>query len=114
MLLAPFEVFSRTIFAEAWFPDLVGWAAAALAIDLGLLILILSLDANYLELAGTISQKVYEQLRRTKQGGGIAMPVSSRCCIAPARSPRFTFPASRKRPRARIRGCSRSCSTITT
>jgi hypothetical protein len=43
-----------------------------------LLIVILKLDANYLESAATISQKIYEQLRRTKQGGGIAMPASSR------------------------------------
>jgi hypothetical protein len=78
VLLAPFQVFTRAIFAEAWFPDLAGWAAAALAIDLGLLIVILKMDANYLESAAAISQKVYEQLRRTKQGGGLAMPASSR------------------------------------
>jgi hypothetical protein len=51
---------------------------AAAAIDLGLLVLILKMDANYLEAAATISQKVYEQLRRTKQGGGLAMPATAR------------------------------------
>src|SRR5262249_45143909 len=78
VLVAPFQVFTRAIFAEAWFPDLAGWAAAALAIDLGLLIVILKMDANYLEWAAAISQKLYEQLRRTKQGGGLAVPASSR------------------------------------
>ena len=74
VLLAPFDVFTRTIFAERWFPDFLGWGAAALAIDAALLVLVLKLDANYIESAATISQKVYERIRRTKQGGGIAMP----------------------------------------
>jgi Putative ABC exporter len=78
VLLAPFEVFTRTMFAERWFPDFVGWGAAALAIDAALLVLVLKLDANYIEAAATISQKVYERIRRTKQGGGIAMPVGPR------------------------------------
>jgi hypothetical protein len=77
VLLAPFEVFARTIFAERGFPDFVGWAAAALVIDAALLALVLKLDANYIESAATISQKVYERVRRTKQGGGVAMPVGS-------------------------------------
>ncbi len=38
----------------------------------------LKLDANYIESAATISQKVYERIRRTKQGGGVAMPVGAR------------------------------------
>jgi hypothetical protein len=78
VLLAPFSVFTRAMFAERWFPDLIGWAAGALAIDSGLLILVLKLDANYIESAATISQKVYERMQRTKQGGGIAMPVGPR------------------------------------
>ena len=76
-VLAPFEVFTNTVFAERWFPDLVGWGAGALAIDLVLLAIVLKLDANYLETAATISQKVYERIRRSKQGGGIAMPVGA-------------------------------------
>ncbi len=64
VLVAPFEVFTHAIFAEAWFPDLLAWGAGALAIDLALLALILKLDANYLESAAAISQKVYERLRR--------------------------------------------------
>jgi hypothetical protein len=78
VVLAPFKVFSKTILAEDVFPDLVCWGTAAAAIDLGLLILILKLDADYLEAAAAISQQLYEQLRRTKQGGGIAMPASQR------------------------------------
>ncbi len=76
VLLAPFEVFSHAILAVRWFPDLAGWAAGALAIDIGLLALIFRLDADYLESAAAISQKLYEKVQRIKQGGGIALPAS--------------------------------------
>jgi hypothetical protein len=75
--VAPFEVFTSAMFADRWFPDLVGWGAGALAIDVALLAIVLRLDANYVETAATISQKVYERIRRSKQGGGIAMPVGA-------------------------------------
>jgi hypothetical protein len=41
-----------------------------------LLALILKLDADYLESAAAISQKLYEKMQRVKQGGGIALPAS--------------------------------------
>ena len=44
----------------------------ALAIDALLLALIFKLDADYLESAAAISQKLYEKVQRMKQGGGIA------------------------------------------
>jgi hypothetical protein len=72
VLLAPFEVFSHVIFAERWFPDLVGWGAVGAAIDLGLLILILRLDADYLERAAAISQWIYELQQRARRSGGFA------------------------------------------
>src|SRR5262249_8752364 len=78
VLLAPFEVFTRVLFAERWFPELVGWGVGALAIDAALVAIVLKLDANYLESAATISQKVYERMRRAKLGGGVAMPVGPR------------------------------------
>ena len=71
VLLAPFEVFSHAILAADWFPELVCWGGGALAIDLGLLALIFKLDADYLESAAAISQKLYEKIQRMKQGGGI-------------------------------------------
>jgi hypothetical protein len=76
VLLAPFEVFSRAILAAEFWPDLVCWSAAAVAIDLGLLILVVKLDADYLEGAAAISQKIYERRQRAMQGGGFALPSS--------------------------------------
>ena len=61
VLLAPFEVFSHTIMAPRVFPDLVCWGAGSLAIDALLLALIFKLDADYLESAAAISQKLYEK-----------------------------------------------------
>ena len=76
MILAPFEVFSRTILAASFFPDLIGWGAAAAAIDLGLLVLVVKLDADYVEGAASISQKLYERMKCARQGGGVAMATS--------------------------------------
>jgi ABC-2 type transport system permease protein len=75
-LLAPFEVFSHAILADAFFPDLVCWGTGAAAIDLGLLILVLKLDADYLEGAAAVSQKLYERMRLARKGGGLALPTS--------------------------------------
>ena len=78
VLLAPFEVFSHTILAARWFPELVCWGAGALAIDALLLALIFKLDADYIESAAAISQKLYEKVQRMKQGGGIVLPASQK------------------------------------
>ena len=78
VVLAPFEVFSHAILARRWFPDLVCWSAGGLAIDLALLALIFRLDADYLESAAAVSQKLYEKIQRMKQGGGISFPASEK------------------------------------
>ncbi len=76
VLLAPFEVFSNAMLAERWFPDLIGWALAAAAMDLALLVLVLRLDADYLEWSTTMSQRAYEQIERMRRSGGFAMNLS--------------------------------------
>jgi hypothetical protein len=76
VILAPFEVFSRTILAAKFFPDLIGWGAAATAIDLALLVIVIKLDADYVEGSAAISQKLYERMKRARQGGGVAMATS--------------------------------------
>jgi hypothetical protein len=78
ILLAPFLVFSFTIMAGRWFPDLAMWSSVAAGIDLGLLALVIRLDADYLESAAAVSHKLYEQVRRARQGGGLAMVASGK------------------------------------
>ena len=50
-----------------------------------MLLLILKLDADYLEAAAAYSQKLYERILRARIGGGVAMP-------AGARAGRFRLP----------------------
>jgi hypothetical protein len=67
-LLAPFEVFSRTMTAEFFFPDFLGWAVLALAIDAVLVTLVLRLDTNFLEGSIAASQKLYQKIERMRSG----------------------------------------------
>ena len=68
-VLAPLEPFGRTITAERLFPDLVGWAALAAAIDAALLALVIRLDVNYIEAAMAVSAKIYQRMQRARRGG---------------------------------------------
>jgi len=68
-LLLPFEPFGRTFVAQHVFPDLVGWATLAAAVDLALLGLVMRLDVNYLEAAVAVSQKLYQQRQQAQRGG---------------------------------------------
>jgi hypothetical protein len=73
VLLAPFEVFSRTILAERLFPDLLLWGGLALTIDLVLVAVVLRLDSNYLEASVALSQKMYRRIERMQRGGLLNM-----------------------------------------
>ncbi|MFH1738281.1 MAG: putative ABC exporter domain-containing protein [bacterium] len=77
-LLAPFDVFGRTITAETLFPEFLGWASLALGMDLVLLFLVIRLDANYLEAAVAISEKVYTRMQRARRGGPAAVSINRR------------------------------------
>jgi Putative ABC exporter len=77
-VLAPFEVFARTITAQTFFPDLIGWGAAALIIDGLLVAFVLRVDADFMENSVRTSQKLYERLQRARQGGALANLVKSR------------------------------------
>lgn len=68
ILLAPFEVFGRTIAAERWFPDLALWAAIGLLLDAALLTLIFRLDADYLEASIAATQLRHEQANKIRSG----------------------------------------------
>jgi len=72
ILTAPFEVFPRIITARN-VVELASWSALASAMVAGLYGLAISLDANYLETAQQVSQRVYERLQRRRQAGGGAL-----------------------------------------
>ena len=87
VILAPFEVFSQTILAPRVYPTLLGWSAAAIAIDIGLLVLILKLDIDYLEGAAAISHTLYEtDAARPQRGRGCASSFEDRGPAAHSRA----------------------------
>jgi hypothetical protein len=71
-VVAPFNVFSRMITAASLTGELPLWGGTAITIDLLLLVVVLGLDANYLEAAALASQKRYEALQRLRSGGTLS------------------------------------------
>jgi hypothetical protein len=70
-LITPFEPFGRTIAAET-LGEFAIWGSAAFGLVAVLLVVVLRLDANYLEAAAVASQKRYQVMQRAKSG---QMPV---------------------------------------
>ncbi|MGA2062764.1 MAG: putative ABC exporter domain-containing protein [Thermoguttaceae bacterium] len=68
-LTMPLEPFVRTISAGKIFPDLIGWALAAAAVDLALLAVVVRIDVNYLESSLVASRKRYALLQRRRSTG---------------------------------------------
>ena len=67
IVLAPFRVFTNVVFAGS-LGSFFLWLGIATAMNAGLIVCILLLDANYLETATGVSQKVYERVERMKAG----------------------------------------------
>jgi hypothetical protein len=78
VVLFPFDVFGHVLTAESFVPGLIGWGAAALAIDLGLLGLAMWLDVNFLEASIAVSQKIYQRTQRIRSGAGWSAAATSR------------------------------------
>lgn len=72
-VLTPFRWFLNAFTAERVWPDLVGWGSLAAAVDAALVVLILALDANYLETAAAAGEKVYALREAVRRGGGMAI-----------------------------------------
>lgn len=87
VLLAPARWFVGAFSAEQLWPDLVQWAALALAVDGVLLLLLFALDAHYLEAAAVASERRYAQAQQVRRGGVVMMGVPG------TRRLRFTAPA---------------------
>lgn len=77
-LLAPFDVFTRTMTAATLVPEFVGWGAVALAINALLLLFVLRLDANFFENSIKASQKLYDRMQRARRGGALANAVKAK------------------------------------
>ncbi|HET9943143.1 MAG TPA: putative ABC exporter domain-containing protein, partial [Terriglobia bacterium] len=68
IVLAPFQLFSRTIAAERFFPDFLAWGSLALGLNAALLVLTLRLDTDFYERSAAVSEKVYRALENARRG----------------------------------------------
>jgi hypothetical protein len=72
-VLAPFAVFARVLVARNFLNEFLPWAAVAAGIDLSMALLVVLLDANYLEVAAAASAKRYDRISRFRRSGLSAM-----------------------------------------
>ena len=77
IVLAPFTVFAKIITAERLIPDALGWVALGAVLVVGIYALAIRLDANYLETAVRVSQRMQERRRRAVSDGVFAMQSKS-------------------------------------
>jgi hypothetical protein len=80
VVLAPFAVFARAILLPDWYPQRLLWTVVAAVIDLAMAVLVITLDADYLEVAATASAKRYDRIARMRRGGlaGMAKQTSAK------------------------------------
>ena len=69
LVLAPFEVYVHIFLAKSIFPDLLGWATLGLAMNLGLLAIIILLDSHSSEASIAASLKLHKRWARTRRSG---------------------------------------------
>ena len=67
-VLLPFKPFVMAFTAERWWPDLAGWSAVALGINLALVGLALAINAQFLEASAAASARMYARIRRVRRG----------------------------------------------
>lgn len=84
-VLAPFDVFGQIVGATTLAPAMLSWIGVALLVIGAMLLLVFWLDAHYLETAANTSTKMYDQVRRVRRAGGMALG-------APAGTGRFRLP----------------------
>jgi hypothetical protein len=80
-VLLPFQVFSRTIAAESFYPEFAGWGALNVAINAALVVLAVRLDADFYERSIAVSEKVYRAIQRARRGQawmGLSKPSATR------------------------------------
>ena len=72
MLLTPFNVFNNIVWASRLFPDFVGWSTLGAIMVIANFAVAISLDANFLEAADRISQRmtgwIWRRIMATEYG----------------------------------------------
>ena len=68
VVLAPFDVFAYIMVAPTLVFDAVAWAAVAVAMIAGLVVIVMWLDAHYLETSAAAGQRIYDRVQRIRRG----------------------------------------------
>jgi Putative ABC exporter len=73
-IAAPLRCFAETFLVEKgdWLA-LARWGALAAGIDCLLIVIVLALDAHYLESAAAVSERIYTQIQRLRRGEGAGL-----------------------------------------
>lgn len=77
----PFRPFVMAYTSVRLWPDLAGWSALALLVDLGLLGVVLTLNAGFLEASAAASARMYEKIRRARRGGITGAEVATKFAL---------------------------------
>jgi hypothetical protein len=70
VVLTPLDWFVQAATTQSIWPDLVLYAARALAVDGVLVLLVFAVDAHYLEASAAASERIYARIQRARSGGG--------------------------------------------
>jgi hypothetical protein len=89
ILLAPFNVYGEIVTADRFFPDWLCWSVLGSAMVVGLYAVAIALDANYLDTAVRVSQRIQDRIKRMRRGGAFAGLAPQR--IRTSRLPRFPW-----------------------
>ncbi|MDP8245276.1 MAG: putative ABC exporter domain-containing protein [Candidatus Hinthialibacter antarcticus] len=81
IVLAPFQVFAYLITSRSFFFEWIYYASIALAINAGLVSLILFFDKNYIEVSLEVSQRMYTRRKKALQGGVLGQSSSVKSAI---------------------------------
>lgn len=69
LILAPFDVFAHIFLAQAVFPDLLAWSTLGLAMNLGLITVIIHLDRHSCEASIAASLELHKRWDRARRSG---------------------------------------------
>ncbi len=78
VVVIPFRPFVMTFTSERIWPDLLGWSALSLLIDVTLAGLVVMLNAQFLEASASASERIYSKLKKLRSGAGWADPMPVR------------------------------------
>lgn len=87
ILFFPFKIFTNALLAQTFLVEFLPWFAAGLLVNILLVVFIIRLDANFLETAVGVSQKIYQRVQRAKNTRGAQFTVKSEAKFSPPMLP---------------------------